>query len=415
MPERLRVRLYDVGFGDAFLVEFPSPGVRPFRVLVDCGSHFLGHPPIDGWSYDAVVGQIIEDLSDHGDPTLDVIVISHRHQDHVEGFESELWSQVHVGQVWLPWTEGDDAKAKKLRKRIYRSTLALDRAFASESFDRRWPDGEEASALRAMVRNSLKNDKAMGTLLDDDRFASGPDDRLFLSLTDPLTVLRPPACPRLKVHVLGPSREESVIREMDPPDGESYLRFLPAANGVPGCAKDGEFVPFGRHFVLDEATYGVGALDPDIKAAAASMMREDDLAAAVAIDKAANGTSLLLVFEFGDAVLTFPGDAQWGTWKGAMAVASDLLARTTFLKIGHHGSHNATPVSFVESLVDGELDTAVASVFPIDAFPEIPRDPILDELRGRGVRLVVRSDEPGDDEVRKKVRPGIGIDFNVQH
>jgi hypothetical protein len=120
------------------------------------------------------------------------------------------------------------------------------------------------------------------------------------------------------------------------------------------------------------------------------------------------------IFEFGDAVLTFPGDAQWGTWKGALAVASDLLARTTFLKIGHHGSHNATPVSFVESLVGGELDAAVASVFPIDVFPEIPRGPILDELRDKGARLVVRSDEPGDDEVRKKVRPGIGIDFNVQ-
>jgi beta-lactamase superfamily II metal-dependent hydrolase len=412
MAKRLRVRMYDVGFGDAFLLEFPTTRVRPFRVLVDCGSHFLGHPPIDGWSYDAVVGQIIEDISDHGDPTLDVIVVSHRHQDHVEGFESELWNQVHVGEVWLPWTEGDDAKAKKLRGRIYRSTLALDRAFASEGFARRWADAERANALRAMVRNSLKNDKAMGMLLDDERFAAGPDARQFLSLTDPLTVLRPSGCPRLKVHVLGPSREESVIRDMDPPDGESYLRFLPADSGVPGCVKDGEFVPFGRHFVLDEATYGV-ALDPEIKAAAASMMRDDDLAAAVAIDKAANGTSLLLVFEFGDAVLTFPGDAQWGTWKGALAVASDLLARTTFLKIGHHGSHNATPVSFVESL-GGELDAAVASVFPIDVFPEIPRNPILDELRDKGVRLVVRSDEPGDDEVRKKVRPGIGIDFNVQ-
>jgi hypothetical protein len=56
-------------------------------------------------------------------------------------------------------------------------------------------------------------------------------------------------------------------------------------------------------------------------------------------------------------ILLFPGDAQVGNWlswdkysweidggrRGQKTVtAQDLLARTVFYKVGHHGSHNAT-------------------------------------------------------------------------
>lgn len=56
-------------------------------------------------------------------------------------------------------------------------------------------------------------------------------------------------------------------------------------------------------------------------------------------------------------VLLFPGDAQFGNWnswkrlKWTIQLADgtskevlidDLLKRTVFYKVGHHGSHNAT-------------------------------------------------------------------------
>ncbi len=77
-----------------------------------------------------------------------------------------------------------------------------------------------------------------------------------------------------------------------------------------------------------------------------------------------NNTSLVLAIELTrqGKVLLFPGDAQLGNWlswqsvqfgeldKSATPVAGrsvvttdDLLARTVFYKVGHHGSHNATP------------------------------------------------------------------------
>ena len=38
------VRMYNVGFGDCFLITFPAPD-RPRKVLVDCGFHAAGPPP----------------------------------------------------------------------------------------------------------------------------------------------------------------------------------------------------------------------------------------------------------------------------------------------------------------------------------------------------------------------------------
>ena len=63
------------------------------------------------------------------------------------------------------------------------------------------------------------------------------------------------------------------------------------------------------------------------------------------LDKQMNNTSLILVFEVGGARLLFPGDAQIENWQYALANPKyrKLLADTTFYKVGHHGSRNATP------------------------------------------------------------------------
>ncbi len=84
-------------------------------------------------------------------------------------------------------------------------------------------------------------------------------------------------------------------------------------------------------------------------------------ALALRLDNDTNNTSLVLAFEFTNTpareVFLFPGDAQVGNWlswdKCRWVVneansekhtvnAQDLLARTVFYKVGHHGSHNAT-------------------------------------------------------------------------
>jgi hypothetical protein len=48
----------------------------------------------------------------------------------------------------------------------------------------------------------------------------------------------------------------------------------------------------------------------------------------------------------------FP-ETEWGTWNATLnnPFHSKLLERLTFYKVGHHGSHNATPMSFVDRYV----------------------------------------------------------------
>jgi hypothetical protein len=72
------------------------------------------------------------------------------------------------------------------------------------------------------------------------------------------------------------------------------------------------------------------------------------------LNRGINNTSLVLAFEFKKSrkVLLFVGDAQrgnwisWtnGSWKDGPETISvrDLMSRTVFYKVGHHGSHNAT-------------------------------------------------------------------------
>lgn len=418
MTEAIRVRMYDVGFGDCFLIELPRAGGSPFRVLVDCGAHRAGYPR-QGWRPEEAVRAIIADLESAGDPPrLDVVVATHRHQDHISGFGSALWRDVEVAEVWMPWTEDpDDPEATAIRQRQNRFALGLHAAFTTQAFAARWADGDAAEALRAMAANCLTNEDAMRTL---HRGFRGRPTRHFLASGDRMPTGQA-TCPGLTVHVLGPSRDEKVIRDMDPPSGQSYLRHLAMSTGgvatPAGPSRNPR--PFAGHFLIAPADYerdGLGPqADEDLKATATKVMRDDDFAAAVSLDKAVNGTSLMLMFEFGDAFLLFPGDAQWGTWDAAMRnpTTRDLLARTTFYKVGHHGSHNATPVEFLSEILpqDTRLWGAAISVHPVQAWPEIPRGPLVTELQKRTHRLV-RSDRPAPTP-ETTVRPGIGVDFDI--
>lgn len=75
---------------------------------------------------------------------------------------------------------------------------------------------------------------------------------------------------------------------------------------------------------------------------------------ALRLNDEVNNTSLAIAIELPNTkkVLLFPGDAQRGSWiswgnlewevEGKTVKAKELLGRTVFYKVGHHGSHNAT-------------------------------------------------------------------------
>ncbi|MCC6792013.1 MAG: MBL fold metallo-hydrolase [Thermomicrobiales bacterium] len=143
---------------------------------------------------------------------------------------------------------------------------------------------------------------------------------------------------------------------------------------------------------------------------------------ALQADNLTNNTSLVLAIELPEAaptakrkVLLFVGDAQVGNWvsweeinkwrpedgaKGSQSDPdiADLLGRTVFYKVGHHGSHNATlKAKGVERMgLEGELTAFVPVSVPVahevKNWRKMPLPAILDDLTKRGGGRVVLPD-----------------------
>jgi hypothetical protein len=340
------------------------------------------------------------------------VVCTHRHRDHVGGFKDAAWAGVEVGEVWMPWTEDpDDPVGRRIQSRQSAFALALATALAPRRFD---PEAESPlaelavgaapsrrSAAFAVALNALTNEAAMATL---HRGFAGRPPRRFLPVKDAACEARElKALPGLRIHVLGPPRDEDAIADMDPPGDESWrslLRRVAARRGATSDAaadearqREGAFRSSWR---LDrtafEARFPESSFNAEDERVAAALAEEPDGELAAAIDKAVNNTSLILMFEIAGQWLLFPGDAQHGDWSGAMKTPAcrRLLERTTLYKVGHHGSENATPRDLVKSVI-GQPYTALLSTRPMSQWPNLPYGDLVDTM-AQGGATIVRSD-----------------------
>lgn len=370
---KITIRMYNVGFGDSFLLTVrQSNGV--WRMLVDCGVHTQG---IGAHKIDDIVADIIETVTGaDGVPRLDVVVASHRHRDHIIGFDHDAWQDVEVGEVWLPWVEDpDDAEAIALRERQQLAARALHMTLAATDQD--WGD---------FALNSVTNDGAMSTLREG--FAGSPKRR-YVSARG----ARPRPLPGLRggsVYFLGPPRDTSGLSVMDPPKAERWLTVDSGPSMMNGSGlfpahtigKE-DFGTAYQHLAVPDALLGSLGAEP-----------EDSLTAAFKLENAINNTSVFFLLQLGDAMLLFPGDAQWGAWRPLLEDADvrELLGRTTVYKVSHHGSHNGTPTTFGrEVLATGA--TSLLSVRPVKRFASVPKVELVDNL-DKGRRRVIATTDP---------------------
>ncbi|MBL8719446.1 MAG: MBL fold metallo-hydrolase [Myxococcales bacterium] len=392
MTDKLRIRMYNVGFGDCFLIGLPDRRA----ILVDAGYHSQGRGKFSGGE---LAQQVIADAEEWtGAKRVDVVVATHRHQDHITTFNSADWDELSVGEVWLPWVEDpENAAARKMwkKKQAFAETLAAalpsfhladdDKAAADFML---WnagvgpplfPGWSNAGALERLHGGFARRDR------DKPRFL--PRGEEF-----PET-FETKALPGVKIHVLGPPRDPGLIGELDPEqDGESYraiaLRAKESTNAL--------LSPFEPAWVVDDAaSQGAAPLDTEEIERLRDLARTaDPLFAARALDDMINATSLVLVLQVGSARLLLPGDAEWGTWKVILEdkTARSLLRNTTFFKVGHHGSHNGTPKTLVEEILPAKVKAMVSTQEGDGNYRNnIPLPDLLSALEAHGVHAV-RSD-----------------------
>jgi glyoxylase-like metal-dependent hydrolase (beta-lactamase superfamily II) len=126
-PNGVTVRMYRQGHGDCFLVAFPREGeADPYYVMIDCGykpgsPQFLDH----GKS----IGDIVDHLHASCGGHLDLVILTHEHQDHLNGLwkaTSPYFEDFEIDEAWLAWTEDPgNPLANELRTRHKDQLLGL--------------------------------------------------------------------------------------------------------------------------------------------------------------------------------------------------------------------------------------------------------------------------------------------------
>jgi beta-lactamase superfamily II metal-dependent hydrolase len=405
--KHIAIRMYNVGFGDCFLIRIPT-GEGERRMLVDCGYHSQGK---GDFSDKELVGQIKTDLNGE---SLHVVVATHRHQDHISGFgEPELWSDIGVEEVWLPFTAnpaaGDSDPALRAWEGLMRRAGGVVdangnlTAAARSSLGARSADDQAAAAF--MLWNARENAPGIKNLLTGMRQSNGqPAKRRFLpgpADAFPSHFITS-ALPGVTVHVLGPSKDPKLRKSMKVPSTWGF------GEAMPGAGAGDMSSPFSAEWRIPKERLP----RPPFNESSLKQIRlfnDDLLLAAAGLDGFLNGESLVLVLQIGSARLLLPGDAEVGTWKGILENpdALALASSATFLKVGHHGSHNATPLIFVSEHLAKQTPAVISTQEGPGNFRNgIPLQDLLDRMTAHNMPFA-RSDKP-PATTQGKFSPGPG-------
>jgi beta-lactamase superfamily II metal-dependent hydrolase len=418
MPDQttVTVRMYNVGFGDCFLITI-TRGVQVWRMLVDCGVHSQGHATINGVTRNIsdVVQTVIADLTAlapaGSPPHLDVVVATHHHQDHISGFAVDEWTSVDVGQVLVPFVEdANDPDAQALRNGLVSTAAQIHGVIEARANAKSGNLSAPLALANSLALNSMGNAKATDRLLSRNgtQFKNTPPVTYVPDLDPAKNVIALPI-EGVRIHLLGPSRDPKQLALMDPPASAQWLQLDPDQN-----PDDDEtptmFAPI--YVVADE---DIRSLPSELTDARASLRltqlsTDDDalLEAAAVLERSVNNTSVYFVLDVAGTRLLFVGDSQEGAWQHVLddPAAKALVSNVAFYKIGHHGSHNATPKPFVESVL-GDGAYAMLPWGLVKRWQDtIPKAELLTALAQHNTHLV-RADAPVAAPHEVDVDPGL--------
>jgi hypothetical protein len=394
--------MYDLqGEGDCFLLAFRAEDDSERYMLIDCGI-FVG----TSGGADRL-REVAADIAEATGKHLHVLAATHEHWDHLIGFEraKQIFgdNEMLIDEVWLAWTENleDDQLARYLHQQYEGAAMAL----ASAAMQLETVNDPLAKPIKDVLAYRWDFADRLGVTTNDlmnkvHKELSGHPARYCYPDNPPITL---PGVPGIRFYVLGPPRDESQLKILDienalhgepltlnqatafysaalasagpkelhasrqPTYERMSLRSRPFGESL-GMSRDeaqaylvNEKSFFQKYygFKEDDPENGWRRIDSDWLAGAGQL--------ALSMNSYTNNTSLVLALELTDSgrVLLFPGDAEAGNWlswkqtswtlededgEEQAITGMDLVKRTAFYKVGHHGSHNGTLVEYLKQM-----------------------------------------------------------------
>lgn len=348
IPSEIKVTMYNVGFGDCFLISFKYTAQKTINLLIDCGTSSESKEHM---------GKVVDKLLNDCNNKIDALIITHRHKDHLSAFNDKSLGKrleaLNPEIVIQPWTEHPKT-----------STQAIEA-----------PDVFTKNAVKHIhTLNSLQQ-LALLITNNPDRIISsaGPIITKQIKNLAAISVPNKVAVNRLekigKKHAYVYAGSKTGLEKLLPGVkimvlGPPTLKQTPDIKKQKSWDED-EFWKLYNRLTINTSKNlttikGSSALFPDAETVAVSklpsfnkwlikkldIIQLQNLKQLVRImDNALNNTSVVLLFTIGNKALLFPGDAQHENWSYALSnqKIKDELKNVTLYKVGHHGSTNATP------------------------------------------------------------------------
>ncbi len=408
VPTSITIRMYNVGFGDCFLLTFHSAD-KDRHVLIDYGSTAA---PVGKSAH--YMADIAADIKTACNGKLDVVVATHRHRDHISGFATDgegtgkVIASLKPDHVIQPWTEDPAAKPDALTATTstddnspanltaqYLGSLEDMHSIAAtivQLLDTKKlvAGAEKRNQLNFLGENNLKNLSAVKNLMAMGAAGKAHFVNAGMEFND--------LVPGVKITVLGPpnlKQNEAIRKERatDPDEFWQFRSFWASQN----MAAMSVLAARGTESFTTHKTLPKSSRSPNMRwfiAQSQKIHADQALELVRDLDSVMNNTSVILLFEVGDRKLLFPGDAQIENW--SYALANDdwrtLLKDVKLYKVGHHGSLNATPRSLwklfsrrgdenARDRLETLCSTKSGKHGSAKSGTEVPRAPLVKELK----------------------------------
>lgn len=368
----LVVRGYNVLFGDCILISWTEED-RDHHAWIDFGNF----PNDRNDSFQPV----FDDVLTRTDGVIDLMLVTHRHMDHLEGFYSlrdQFAAQLEIKSLWHAHVSAD-----------------IDNVFelADQAILGLTPNEQLRGNLLAVYQNNYGTEAGAEALTTKDRMTAiidrvGAASSHEVHRESDIEAITPPGWDRMRIQILAPEQDSSIYL------AEAVSRFAPLSGGSQSSERVDTGPGSGSPFFPGSEIEPVPALKsplleiPDF-ARLRRQLRTRGEEILSAVDKTRNNTSIVTRWTYqreeGTISLLLTGDAEEKSWETMLHNADrdpELTPSSDFIKVAHHGSINASPADSFDAVFPEKDNHKVLISTDPTRFTDVNEVPKMEVIQG---------------------------------